>query len=91
MRLFICLVALTIASCASTPPPAAEVPDPAVVNCTNACLNLHALQCRSGVEVKKCTRFCEKVMRSGYLTLPIDCICHARNKVEAALCGAECP
>lgn len=68
-----------------------NVYDPNIVSCENACRNLHGLGCSSGADVVKCVTFCARVQRSGYLTLPINCICHATTRSEARLCGTKCP
>lgn len=85
------ILLLSCSNCASTPPvPVNSDIDEAVINCHTACSNLHSLECKSGQDLRRCEKFCNKVMRSGYMTLPLPCMCKARTKHEATLCGADC-
>ena len=60
------------------------------INCTTACTNLHNLGCESGADVHRCRRFCEKVQKSHYLSLPLNCVVAAKTRQEARLCGTTC-
>lgn len=61
-----------------------------VVNCDSACHNLHMLGCESGSSITRCRTFCDKVMRSHYITLPLQCVVSAKSRHEARVCGTQC-
>lgn len=86
--------ASTAIACVSCSSAAVHSEDPSqytdVISCDSACHNLHRLGCESAASIPKCRAFCEKVQRSHYLTLPLNCVCAATSRREARLCGTQC-